>query len=210
MEEFPSNSKTARQTEPREPIKPVTSAEAKQRKRGLGSQFKDTFFSGTGKDALGYVAEDIVVPAIRDIIYDALQGGLDRLIYGDSRTTRRRHSGPLGSSNAGHVNYAGMSTSSAPTTAQRSISRQARARHEFDELVIPSLQEANDVLDNMYEVLSRQGYVSVADLYALTDVRADHTDMKWGWTSLRGSRALPRGRRLGGYVLDLPKLEELA
>jgi hypothetical protein len=153
------------------------------------------------------MVEDVVVPTIRDMFVDALQGGIDRLFHGDTRTTRRRYaSGPVSSSYATNVNYAGMSTNASQPA--RTLSRQSRARHEFDELIIPSMQEANEVIDRMFELLSRHGSVSVADLFELTGVQSSHTDMKWGWTNLRGAKAVKRGRQ-GGFVLDLPRPEEL-
>jgi hypothetical protein len=183
MQDFPANSRKAKETEPREQIKPVTTAETVRRKRGLGRKFKDT-------------------------LVNALQGGIERLFNGDHRNGRPRPGrGTWMGSNVGHVNYQGMSQTSKPS-ASKAVSGKARARHAFDEIVIPGKYEANEVLDRMYDILSRQGEVSVADLYALTGIRAEHTDMKWGWTTLRGSRPV-EVRKLGGWLLDLPEPEEL-
>jgi hypothetical protein len=205
MDEFPPNSKRMRETEPREKIKPVTSAKAVRRKRGLGRQFKATFFSGNGRDVFSYMIEEVAIPRIRDMFHDAMQSGIDRLIYGDARRPRRT-SGPMGTSSVGHVDYRGMGVSSA-TSPQRILSRQSKARHDFDELVIASAQDANEVLDRMFDILSRYGEVTVAHLYELTGIQSSHTDMKWGWTSLRGARAMRLAQ--GGYLLDLPRPEEL-
>lgn len=208
MQDFPPNSQKAKATEaPRVPLKPVTSAETRERKGGLGRKFKQTFFAGNSRDVFGYMVEDVVVPSIRDMFRDALQGGIDRLFYGDRSTGRRRTSSPLTSQPLGHVNYGGTPTRATAQSQPRTISRQARARHNLDELVIPSRQEAEAVLDQMYEQLSRYGMVSVADLYELTGIRSEHTDMKWGWTNLRGAKAVRL--RQGGVLLDLPEPEPL-
>lgn len=209
MQDFPSNSQKAKATEPEE-IKPVTSAKTTgRRRRGLGRQFKDTFFDGTGKGALLHVVHERVLPSIRELMHDAVTDGVDYLFFGERNGRPRRpgvYSSVWGSDNVpGKVDYTKPSKAS---SSARTLSTQARARHDFAEIVIASKAEANDVLDNMYELLSRQGMVSVADLFALTGIRPDHTDMKWGWTSLRGSR--PVGvKKLGGYILDLPEPEEL-
>lgn len=208
MTDLPPNSHKARETETREPIKPVTSAETRQRKRGLGRQFRETFLGGNGRDAASVMVDDVVVPGIRDMLYDALRAGLDNLIYGDTRTGRRRHSSPLvGGPVMGGTNYSSMSTSAAKAPAQQTISRQSRARHEFDDLIIPTREDAVEVIDQMYEILSRYGRVSVADLFELTGVRSSHVDEKWGWQNLRGAKAVPL--RKGGFLLDLPTPEEL-
>lgn len=205
MQDFPSNSKMAR--EPDQPeLKQVTSAETVRRKRGLGRQFKEAFIVGTGRDAMSYMVEDVVVPAIRDTLTDALQGGIDRLINGDrhGRARPSRFSNPATNS---HVSYESISKSPTRSPQPRTVSRRARARQSFDDIVIASLQEANDVIDRMYDILARYGTVQVAQLYALTGVEATHVDQKWGWTNLRGTRAVRLSK--GGYLLDLPTPEEL-
>jgi hypothetical protein len=208
MPDFPANSRKARETEPPEEINAVTSATVRRR-RGLGRRFKETFIAGTGREAVSYAVEDVVVPTVRDMFVDAIKSGIDRLFYGDRSAGRPRPGRSALTNNVGHVNYAGMSTSQpsqgAPT---RSVSKQARTTHSFDELVIPSRAEAREVIDRMYEIMSRNGVVTVAELYSLTGVRPEHTDVRWGWTSLRGAREV-EVRRLGGYILDLPQPEDL-
>ena len=206
MQDFPANSNKAKvNAEPREKIEPVTSAEAVRRKRGLGRQFKETFVGGDARTAFHYMLGEVIIPAIQDTLIDAFQGGVERLIRGEASPRHRRVSG--GSSGLGHVAYNRYSQPST-TTAPRTLSRRSRARHEFDELIIPSRQEAEEVIDRMFDLLSRYGEVSVADLYELTGIQSSHTDMKWGWTELRGAKArrLPRE---GGFLLDLPEPEPL-
>jgi hypothetical protein len=203
---FPPNSKQARTTEPREKIEPVTTAKAVGRKRGLGRKTKEAFFSGDAKSSAYFMGVEIIVPALRNLLYDALRGGLERMVYGDSSYAKRPSGYYNGDPGVGHVNYQGMSQTS-PRPQQRTLSRKARSTHNFDDLVIPSSHEANDVIDRMFDMLSQYGSVTVAHLYALTGIQSDHTDMKWGWTNLRGARAvrLPKG----GYLLELPPTEPL-
>lgn len=212
MQDFPANSaKARRQSEgpgpgPKldqpEKIERVISGEAIRRKRGLGRQFKDTFIEGSARMAIEYMATDIVVPAIRDLIYDALQGGLDRMIYGESHIKRSRPSSTSTSySNVPHVNYQGMSSNRPPSTS-RTLSQRARARHDFGDIVLDNRQDAEDVIDRLFDVLSRYGSVPLTTLYALTGIESSHTDEKWGWTSLSGAKAAKQ--RDGTFLLDLP------
>jgi hypothetical protein len=206
MDSFPSNSKA--RVEPKE-IKQVTSAKiATGRKRGLGRRFRETFIAGDSRSAFEYMFVDVVVPAIQDTLIDAFQGGVERLIRGES-PRHRRNIRPTTYSELGHVDYRGMNTGARRSVApaQRMMSRRSRARQNFDELVIQTLPEAHEVIDRMYDILSRYGSVSVADLYELTGVQSAHTDMKWGWYDLRGAKAARL--RQGGYLLDLPEPEEL-
>lgn len=208
MQEFPANSRKAQEQEqPREKVERVTSAETVRRKRGLGRRFKETFIGGDARSATEYVVFSIVIPAVKDLFADAAVSGIEKLIYGEN-SKPRPGSSPWASNNAPHVAYNRMSPSSrSHPQQQRMISRRARARHSFDELIIPSRQEAEEVIDRMFDLLSRDGMVSVADLYELTGVQSSHTDMKWGWTSLRGAKAVRL--RQGGFLLDLPEPEDL-
>lgn len=215
MQDFPGNSAKAKarsSEEPKEKDRPkverVTSAEAVRRKRGIGRQFKETFIGGSARMAVEYMAMEVIIPSAKDMIAEAMQSGIEKLIYGDSRP--RRGVTPSSYSNIGHVNYRGMS---APTTrndkppASRMLSRRSRTRQNFDEVVIPSRQEAEEVIDRMFDILSRYGTVTVADLYELTGIQSSHTDHKWGWSELRGAKAARL--RSGGFLLDLPEPDHL-
>jgi hypothetical protein len=203
MQDFPANSQKPKQTDKQDPIKPVTSAEPVRRKEGLGHKFRATFFGGSGRDALGYMGEEVVVPAIREMIYESLHAGLQRVIFGGDTHRASRYGAPSASPNT-RVAYDSISK---PTQASRGLSPQARARFDFQDLVIPSRDEANEVIDQMYEILSRNGEVTVADLYTLTGIRPDHTDMKWGWINLRGTNSVKYGKK--GWLLTLPRPTEL-
>jgi hypothetical protein len=89
----------------------------------------------------------------------------------------------------------------------RTLSRGSRARHSFDEIVIQSRPEAEEVLDRLYDLISKYELARVSDLYSLTGFESSHTDYKWGWTELTGS-GVSRVRS-GGYLLDLPEPEPL-
>lgn len=210
MQDFPANSAKARarSENPRlrdqpEKIERVTSADAIRRKRGLGRQFKETFVGGSARMAFDYMILEVVVPSIKDMLAEAMQSGIEKLIYGESRVRRSGSSSSY--SNVGHVNYQGMSSNKPQTT--RMLSRQSRARHDFGEIVLQSRQDAEDVIDRMFDVLARYGSVTVATLYELTGIQASHTDEKWGWTSLSGAKAARQ--RSGGFLLDLPDPEPL-
>ena len=218
MQEFPANSQKAKATAneaPREQVKqvtPVTTATTSGRKkRGLGRKFKDAFISGSPKAAAVSMVEDVVVPSIRETIHEALRTGLDSLILGERPRGRPRAAAwspqqpPSGSVSYPYDAVSRPTRAAAPQ--QRSMSQKARASHDFRDLIIPTREAANEVLDQLYETVSREGVVSVAHLYALTGIKVEHTDMKWGWTNLQGSRVRPL--RQGGCLLDLPAPEPL-
>lgn len=204
MDTFPPNSKSAK-TREREPVQRVTSANAVRRRKPLGKQFKETFFGGDAHGAWRYVISNVMIPAIQDTIIEMVQSGVERIVRGDKS---RRAS----SSNLGRVNYRSYAQRRTqddrpPPPWQPVLSRAARARHGFDEIIIPSRQEAEEVIDRLFDIISKYEQATVAELYELTGLTSSHTDHTWGWTDLRGAAV---GRvRGGGYLLDLPEPEFL-
>jgi hypothetical protein len=210
MENFPPNSKSSRRV-PDEPkkIERVTSADATRRPKTLGRRLKETFIGDDPRATFDYVIVDVIIPGARDMLFDAVEAGFQRLIYGEGPRRPRpgRAVGPY-ADRAPHIDYSGMSRGPVRQPQQQRssiLSRGSRARGSFDELVIQSRPEAEEVIDRMFDILSQYGQVSVAHLYELTGVQGSHTDIKWGWTQLRGAK--PRPLRQGGYILDLPEPE---
>lgn len=205
MDEFPSNSDMGKGP-PEEPkrVERVTSSAPIRRRKSLGSQFKSIFFSGDARSALRYAVLDVFVPAAREAIADAGREGIDRLILGDSR---RKRSAPT-SGPSGYVSYnKRYAMGGQIIEPPREMSRKARSQHNFDEIVLQSRIEAEEVIDRMFDILGKYESVNVADLYGLTGIEESHTDYKWGWTELRGAGV---ARVRNGYLLDLPDPQPLA
>lgn len=198
--EFPPNSETSKRGTSDKNITPVTSG-ATRRRKSLRKQFSETFVAGDMKTAIRYVLFDVLLPAAKDMIVEAGSQGIEKLIFGDSRRrgSRMPPSGPTG-----HVSYNRYSMGG--SGPQRAISRQARARHNFDEIVLDQRAEAEEVIDRLFDLVSRYESASVADLYELVGLASNHTDHKWGWTDLMGAGV---SRIRGGYLLDLPEPEPL-
>lgn len=213
MQDFPANSAKAARAQQQAPPEPkrierVTSAEP-ERRRGLGRKFKDIFISGSARDTADYMVRDVIVPELQDMVVNSIKGGIDKLVYGE---VRRRSTGQP-NVNAGRFDYRGISSNTVaktdpnprPTGAPRQ--RGASGGSRFDDIVIADRMEATDVIDQMFEIRSRYGSVSVADLYSMVGIQAAHTDVTWGWVDLTGSRAIKQ--RNGGYLLALPRPQPL-
>lgn len=205
MDSYPPNSDKSKLGETEEKnVRRVTSSEPIRRKKGLGKQFKSTFFGGDAKTAFQYVIFGVLIPAAKDALAEAGAQGIEKLIFGD---TRKQRSGPV-SGPTGYVQYnrynMGARDHGPPG---RQLSRRARAQHAFDEIVLTSRQEAEDVIDRLFDLVGQYGAASVADLYDLVGAQATHTDHKWGWEDLQGAGV---SRVRGGFLLDLPDPEPLS
>lgn len=203
MENFPPNSKAAKDRE-REKVQRVTSTDAVRRKKSLGRQFSQTFFGGDAHTAWHYMIFNVLIPAAKDTMVEAVSSGIERVVYGEHRP--RRSSGPP---YLGHVNYRGYSQTrdrdEIPIPRTIKTSRSSRARHDFGEIIIPSRAEAEEVIDRLFDLISKYGTATVADLYELVGLASAHTDHTWGWEELRGATVRRVGG--GGYLLDLPEPE---
>jgi hypothetical protein len=203
--EFPPNSVKSKQAASTEKnITPVVAeGGAVRRKKSLRKQFSETFVAGDAKSAVRYVLFEVLLPAAKDMVVEAGSQGIEKLIFGDSR---KRGSTSPQSGPTGYVSYNRMSTGGRSTGPSRSISRQARSRHNFDEIVLAGRVEAEDVIDRLFDLVSRYESATVADLYELVGLSSSHTDHKWGWTDLHGAGVT---RIRDGYLLDLPEPEPL-
>lgn len=200
---YPPNSESSKRESPEDKnIKRVTSSDPKRRKRSLGKQFRETFVAGDPRSATSYVIFDVLLPAARDMIWETGSEYLRSIMFGE---TRRRGVTPPQTGPSGYFTY-NRPPGHILSSSQRTMSRRARSRHDFDEIVIAERIEAEKVIDDLFEVVSKYGVASVADLYGMVGIDSTHTDNKWGWTDLRGAGVT---RVRNGYLLDIPEPQPL-
>jgi len=202
--DFPPNSVSSKsKPQDAKKIEQVVENGVSRRRKSLRKQFKDTFVAGDARTATRYMMFEVVLPAARDMIVEAMHQGMEKLIFGDSR---RRGATPPQAGPTGHISYNRYGASAMRGGPQRAISRQARGRHDFDEIILDNRAEAEEVIDRLFNLVSQYDSATVADLYELVGLSATHTDHKWGWTDLMGAGV---SRIRGGYLLDLPEPEPL-
>jgi hypothetical protein len=186
--------------EPKPEIKKIVDT-AKTRKKPIYKRISGMFIGGSAKSASDYVVFDVMIPAAKDMIVEAGSSMIERIIFGDSRRGRRGGATPPPGGAQGFFNYNKPYTVASQQEAPR-LSRQARAQHNFDEIILATRLEAEEVLENLYEIVSHYDVVTVADLYKMVGVSSNHVDTTWGWTDLTGAGVSKvRG---GGFLLDLP------
>jgi hypothetical protein len=203
-----SNSHKKRAKQPDEPVdKPKVEAivTGTVRKRGVGAKIKGIFFGGEFKTAARYVAADVILPAFRNLFVDATTRGVERVVFGEAQQRRSR---PV--AYGSRINYTGPWQSRPQDRAllpdQRPHSMPRQVRKESNEVVVGSREDADNVMERMYDMLERYEVVSVADLYQLIGHPASHIDNKWGWTQLNNTE-IRQVRE--GYLIDLPPAEEI-
>lgn len=207
MDEFPSNSKRPRREDPRERSKEIKVAKVVQgevvhRKKSRGKRLRELLVGDDDTSITEMLLFEVIVPNIKDLIYDVATMGVERRLYGDVRPSNRRHRRP-----GGGGGYTAYDRVNRERDERPRLSRQARAKHDFGEIVIDSRAEALEVLDGMYDLLEKYEQVTVGNLLEMVGEPSHYTDERYGWTDLQGSgvRRVPGG----GFLLDLPRTEDL-
>lgn len=212
MDQFPGNANKANQqnkqkTPVEKQIEKVVTGEVIKRKKPLGSRIKDTFFGGDLKNVARYVAGDVLLPALKNMLVDTIEQGAKRAIYGDSVVRRRAPD-----TNRPRVSY--------NSPIDRTYSRQqgvmlphqpphyppTRNRQNVGDIILSSRNEAEMVVERMKDILDQYDTVSIADLYELLGLPSSHVDHVWGWADL-GYVNVRQIRE--GYVIDLPPAHPL-
>lgn len=208
MDQFPGNSKRPeRSREEPKKAERIVQGEVVRRKIPLGRRMTQNLIGGDAQSVWGYMIGEVLIPAARDMIADALTGGVERAIFGDSAG---RHRGRSRGGLSGRTDYHGISSSRGRPghrdEPRRELSRRSRSTHNFDEIVLDQRVEAEEVLDRMDAWIDKYDSVSVADFYEMCGVSSNYTDNKYGWTDIRGA-SIHRVR--GGYLIKLPPPEPL-
>lgn len=215
MEEFPANPLTGgaapkqQRVEEEKKVEKVTTGEVIVQKPGLGRRIRNAFVGEDGRSVATHVFKEVVVPAGRDLVFDAAIDMLGRVLGVENRGVRRVGTGQTAyntiSTLASKVQYSrpGFIQTSAPPEKKTVTTR---GRVSVDDIILATRVEAEAVLESMDLLVQRFGRCTVADLFDLVGVTGEWTDEKLGWTSMQGARP---HRVSNGYLLDLPRLQQL-
>lgn len=198
--DFPSNNhktqkKKTDSTQEKKAISKITSGKVVQKKKTLGKKFSETFLGDSMESVSSYIINDVIVPTAKDLLYDIVTDSLGISLYGKAKSGRSK----IGKSGS-RFNYNKVSYKQ-ETTSPRMTSRN-RATHNFDDIVLESRVEAEEVISHLVDLIENYGMTSVADLYDLVGITSNFTDNKYGWDNL-SSASVSRTRE--GYLLNLPK-----
>lgn len=193
MEMYPSNSHKSKESvadqQPTEDIKKVERVVATpvktKKKSGFGKML-GTIVSDDAKDIKTYLVSDIVVPTIKKTISDTV----DMILFGGSRKNR---------STAGRVSYRSYYDEPRARDMREPV---ATTSYSYDDIIIGSRGEAEEVLTRLNELIDTYQIASVADLYDLVGLARNFTDNNYGWTNLSSAYVV---RVRDGYMLKLPR-----
>ena len=178
----------------RKRVEKVVTGKVRTKKKSEISKLKDTFISEDVSNVKSYIVMDVLIPAAKKAISDIVRDGIDMILYGDTRGRGGSSSG------ASYVSY--RSYSDRDRRDDRRESSRTRVGYDYDDIILESRVEAEEVLQRMDELIETYGIVSVADLYDLVGKSCNYTDNKYGWTNIRNAEPV---RVRDGYLLKMPK-----
>ena len=199
MDEFsyPSNSNKSKEealAKPEKRVEKAVTGSVKIKKKSEIKKLTDVFISEDISNVKQYVVMDVLIPAIKKAISDIITNGVDMILYGESGRSKKNRP----SSKISYRDYYERDRDRRDYDGSR-----ARSGYEFDDVIIETRAEAEDVLSRMDDLVSSYGVVSVADYYDLVGVRCEYTANNYGWTNIRNADVVRH--RDGGFVIKLPR-----
>ena len=197
MEEYKSNSHKSKEEQKSPPIErqkldKIVNGTVKVKKKSELTKFAEIFLPEDISNIKNYILMDVLVPAIKNTIEDIITNGTRMLLRGEIGVRK-------GSSTASSISYNRYYDQK---RYGESNSVQTRTGYSYNEIILETRGEAEEILTRMDELIDTYGLVRVADLYDLVGVSGNYTDNKYGWTNIRNAKIV---RVRDGYMIELPK-----
>ena len=203
---YSSNSKAVKPVNEveRPPIAQVVeSGTTKERKKSVGRRFREQFAGDDAKTVGQVLLFDVVVPATKNLLFDLVREGAQRLLFGGSRPAQSSVIGTVLGSRTSYSSFSKPQAVQTPTAASAGMTPEQRAMHDFSGVIFPTREQATLVIDTLSDYIENFGTVSVNDFYAAIGESPTFTSVKYGWTSLAQAQVRHIGR--DGYLLEMPK-----
>ena len=193
----PNSHKYKTENSEKKKIEPVVKSGAKLRKKNELQKVAGSIISEDAKSVKSYILMDVLVPAIKDAIEDIVTNGIRMLLRGD---TSARRNGPSGG--ISHISY-----NKAYDRRDRSSLDRPRGVMDFDDLILPTRYEAEEVLRSLDDLIETYRIVSVADMYEAAGIRDfEYTARNYGWKDIRRAEVV---HVKNGYWLKMPNVSPI-
>ena len=190
MEEFKSNSYKSK-GENEKKIEPIAIGKVRTKKKGELQRLAEIFIPEGLDEFKRRVVFDMIIPAVRDNLYDIIG-----MVMYQGEKPKKSTSRPA----AEKTSYGRYYDSK---NRRDSTGPRKKKTYDYDEVMFDTRGEAEEVLDGMIDYLETYDFVSVAVLYELSGVSSEYTDNKYGWEDLRLAKITRDSD--GVYYIKLPK-----
>lgn len=178
----------------RKKVEKVVKGKVKTKKKGELQKVAGAFISEDATNVKSYLLFDVLIPAAKDALADIINKGTDMILYGGESSHKKK------STSASKISYARYYDRKDDRPSY--YGNRTRSGYGFEDVILESRGEAEEVLTRMDELIETYGSATVADLYDLVGITCNYTDNKYGWTNLRNAEPI---RVRDGYMLKMPK-----
>lgn len=200
MSEYKSNShRSKNENRDNKKVEKIVSGKARVKKKSGISKLKDNLISEDVDNVKSYAITDVLIPAAKKAISDIVTNGIDMILYGETRSKK-------GSNSITYVSYDRFSGRDSRSSRNSSTHRRA-VSYTYDDIILDSRGEAEEVLRQMDAIIEEYDVASVADLYDLVGISRKFTDQRYGWDNLSDARV--ERLRDGGYILRMPRAKAI-
>ena len=197
--DYKPNSKRSKELASNKKVSKVVNGSVRTKKRTDAPKLKDVFISEDAANVKNYVFLDVLVPAVKNALSDIVTDGINMILFGDTKRGGKKNN------LRDKVSYRSYSDQ---RDSRYGGSSYGRTRlYDYDDVILDSRGEAENVLAHMDDIIEEYDSVSVADLYDLVGITGRYTDQDYGWTNIHNARAVRL--RDGSWTLDLPKVKPL-
>lgn len=197
-EEYKSNSHKSKSDVRKEDkkIEKVATGKVKTKKKSGANKLSEVFVTEDISSVKDYILYDVLLPAAKKTLSEIVSNGIDMLLYGETKSKSK--------SRGSKVSYSKYYDDREDD--YRRSSRRRAVGYDYEDVILESRREAEEVLNRMEDLIDSYGVVSVADLYDLVGISGKYTDNKYGWTNLRDADI---ERTRDGYLLVFPRVKPL-
>jgi hypothetical protein len=208
--DYQGNTDKEREAKGDKQIIKVVTGEVIQKPESVGKKFKNIFFGGDLKTSARFVAADVMLPAFRDLLVDAIVNGAKGVIYGDSRFRRRdaeyrprvQYSNPINRPSYRDV----RDRERRPFLPDQPHPYRHQNRIDRADVFLEKKEDAEVVVERLIDIIDQYQVASLADYYSLLGEPSSPIDNKWGWYSLN---SVDIRQTRDGYCIELPPLEAI-
>ena len=154
------------------------------KKKSEAKRFLGIFVSQDVDSVKRSVLHDVIVPATKSVIAEAVTSAVEMLLYGEVR-----HSGSGRRAGGGsRVSYDGCFRPQPDRTSVDRSYERARNALDYEDIEFETRGDAEAVLAAMDEAISSYGFITVGgffDLCQITDT--SYNSNRYGWTDLRSA-----------------------
>lgn len=207
IEDYPGNSfksKNEREEKQQEEkkIEKVVSGTVKTRERKGFRRFIDNFLNSDIETVREYIITEVILPSLKNTVSDVVSNGIDMLLFEESRGRSNRNGRNHRNSNSNsRTSYNAYYNSNSRNSSSSHYSGYGN-RYTINDIILDSRGEAEDVLDNLRNIIDEYDSASVADFYDLVGVHTSYTDNGYGWYNINSAAIV---RTPDGFLLKLPK-----